>query len=380
VNKKILVISDFDEKGSGYKQIASNLLSELCNYGYDIKVTGYGYFGKEHDYPFSIIPCGTPQDALGTANNMMYLWKPDLVMVLADVPLQIQFYKELEKFKLPYIAITPLENAPLKMSWAAGMLGMSSVFFISELGKQAGLKAGLSKSEHILVGLDTKLWRKRTSEERRTLRKTLGIEDDTFVILTVADNQERKNLWAGMNAVAKLKNDLKDRKIKYIMVTTELDDIPGYGLTDLSISEGIRNEYQRYKRGMPPEDLWALYALSDVYLQPSRAEGLGLPLLEAMGVGIPVVATNTGAMTELLEDGRGTLVDAEYEFIDVWGNSKRSMIDTTDCALALRDVALYPQNHIPEVNKALEYVQARKWNIPAKQVHNKIVEIFNEKK
>jgi glycosyltransferase involved in cell wall biosynthesis len=181
-----------------------------------------------------------------------------------------------------------------------------------------------------------------------------------------------------MNAVAKLKRDFPDKKIKYILVTTE-QSVYGWKLRDLAVSEGISKEVQLYRRGMPTEDLWGLYAIADVYLQSSKAEGLGLPLLEAMSVGIPVVATNTGAMTELLADGRGTLVDVEYEFIDVWGNSKRSMIDTADCALALRDIMLYPQNHILEVNRALEYAKSRTWDIPARQLHKKFMEIFNEK-
>jgi glycosyltransferase involved in cell wall biosynthesis len=378
MTKKIAVISDFDTNGSGYKYIAANLLSELSPYGYDIKVAGCYYRGEEYNYPFSVIPCGSPQDAVAIANNLHYLWQPDALLVLADIPLQLQIFQETQKFGKPYVAITPLENPPLTMIWAAGLIGMSSVFFISELGKQAALTAGVSSAEHLFVGIDHKVWKPRTPQDKPNLRKILGIDEDTFVILTVADNQERKNLWAGMNAVAKLKRDFPDKKIKYILVTTE-QSVYGWKLRDLAVSEGISKEVQLYRRGMPTEDLWGLYAIADVYLQSSKAEGLGLPLLEAMSVGIPVVATNTGAMTELLADGRGTLVDVEYEFIDVWGNSKRSMIDTADCALALRDIMLYPQNHILEVNRALEYAKSRTWDIPARQLHKKFMEIFNEK-
>jgi len=79
-----------------------------------------------------------------------------------------------------------------------------------------------------------------------------------------------------------------------------------------------------FERGMPQRDLWALYAIADVYLQPSKAEGLGLPVMDAMCCKLPVVATDTGALTELLADGRGWLIDGykfdgdDRFFVDVW--------------------------------------------------------------
>jgi len=58
--------------------------------------------------------------------------------------------------------------------------------------------------------------------------------------------------------------------------------------------------------------LQVLYALCDVYVCPSRLEGFGLTILEAYAAGKPVVATNVGAIPELLEHGKnGALVEPE---------------------------------------------------------------------
>jgi glycosyltransferase involved in cell wall biosynthesis len=54
----------------------------------------------------------------------------------------------------------------------------------------------------------------------------------------------------------------------------------------------------------------ALYAGARVLVQPSFEEGFGLPVLEAMTIGVPVVAANRGALPEVLGDA-GTLVDPE---------------------------------------------------------------------
>jgi glycosyltransferase involved in cell wall biosynthesis len=54
------------------------------------------------------------------------------------------------------------------------------------------------------------------------------------------------------------------------------------------------------------------YALCDVYVCPSRLEGFGLTLIEAFAAGKPVVATNVGAIPELLHDGKnGILVEKD---------------------------------------------------------------------
>jgi glycosyltransferase involved in cell wall biosynthesis len=52
----------------------------------------------------------------------------------------------------------------------------------------------------------------------------------------------------------------------------------------------------------------ALYAGARVLVQPSFEEGFGMPVVEAMAIGVPVVAANRGALPEVLGDA-GLLVD-----------------------------------------------------------------------
>jgi glycosyltransferase involved in cell wall biosynthesis len=52
--------------------------------------------------------------------------------------------------------------------------------------------------------------------------------------------------------------------------------------------------------------------MCDVFCQPSRSEGMSNALLEAMGCGLPCVATGVGGTPEVLEDGRtGYIVPSE---------------------------------------------------------------------
>ncbi|MCK4359388.1 MAG: glycosyltransferase family 4 protein [Candidatus Cloacimonetes bacterium] len=52
------------------------------------------------------------------------------------------------------------------------------------------------------------------------------------------------------------------------------------------------------------EELYDLYKEGDIYLAPSRKEGLGLPIYEAMSCGFPVITTNAPPMNEVISDER----------------------------------------------------------------------------
>jgi glycosyltransferase involved in cell wall biosynthesis len=58
------------------------------------------------------------------------------------------------------------------------------------------------------------------------------------------------------------------------------------------------------------EDLIALYSTAEAFVFPSWIEGFGIPLLEAMTCGAPIVASNRGSIPEVLGDA-GLLVDVE---------------------------------------------------------------------
>ena len=56
MNKRIVFVSDFNFKGSGYLNIAVPLCQGLAERGYQVKAVGLGYSGDEHGFDFSIPP------------------------------------------------------------------------------------------------------------------------------------------------------------------------------------------------------------------------------------------------------------------------------------------------------------------------------------
>jgi len=57
------------------------------------------------------------------------------------------------------------------------------------------------------------------------------------------------------------------------------------------------------------EKIRQIYSSCDFWLFGSRAEGFGLPILEAMACRTPVIATKAGAAPDLVAQGGGVLVD-----------------------------------------------------------------------
>ena len=66
---------------------------------------------------------------------------------------------------------------------------------------------------------------------------------------------------------------------------------------------------------VPDEELTALYRSSSLYVFPSLYEGFGLPPLEAMSVGTPVLVTDNACLREVLDDGASYMHSEDPEQI-----------------------------------------------------------------
>lgn len=372
---KICWFSDLDLVGSGYLNLSVPLCEGLSKRGHEVKVSGLGYRGTQHDYNFSIIPAGNVGDGMGIIQNLYNLWHFDALVVALDIPLQLRIIQMMQNRPFKYVGIMPVEADPLSLTWAMGLMQMDKRLIISEFGKNECEKMGVS-AEHIQVGLDTEAWRFPTPEEKRKVRKDLlGVEDDVFIILTVADNQERKNLSTGMKIVSEF--IYGHPTTKYVIVTREHNAV-GWLLRDYAQKLGISSNVMIFERGMDFKKLWSLYAASDLFFLPSKAEGLGLPLLEAMAVGLPCVGTNCTGIAELLADDRGLLADyvhifPDYSYVDPFGNGHRYFIDPKDGVAKLAEA--HSKSQTKRINKARKYVETLKWDIAVEQLEKSLLEL-----
>ena len=88
---------------------------------------------------------------------------------------------------------------------------------------------------------------------------------------------------------------------------------------------------------MSDQTLAALYRLADVFVFPSLYEGFGLPPLEAMACGLPVVASTAPALREVL-DGAALLVQPHD--VDGLAEAMAAALGNPDVAAHLREAGL----------------------------------------
>ncbi len=84
-------------------------------------------------------------------------------------------------------------------------------------------------------------------------------------------------------------------------------------------------------RGLNDEQLNQLYDLFDISVLPSNGEGFGLPIIESLAAGMPVVATDYSACSELVQ-ARGELVKVLTTLTVGTNLIEQAIIDVDDLA------------------------------------------------
>lgn len=134
------------------------------------------------------------------------------------------------------------------------------------------------------------------------LRHELKLPDTAQVVLYVGSDHPRKNVVAAVRAFAKAREALgATHELAFIKVGAA--GLPA-GRAELleEIDELKIRESVRILDSVSPTRLNELYNLAAVFIYPSRFEGFGLPPLQAMAAGTPVITSNTTSLPEVVGD------------------------------------------------------------------------------
>lgn len=108
----------------------------------------------------------------------------------------------------------------------------------------------------------------------------------------------RKNIEGLIRSYALLKQSIREQH--QLAIICAIDDAQKMVLNSLAKSVGLKAGEVILTGYIPDHDLIALYNLCHAFIFPSWHEGFGLPALEAMCCGAPVIAANTSSLPEVL--------------------------------------------------------------------------------
>jgi glycosyltransferase involved in cell wall biosynthesis len=202
--------------------------------------------------------------------------------------------------------------------------------------RQSYLDAGLpaDRIEQVGNGIDTDEFSPATADEKRRLRRSLGLDADRPLILFVGffshDKQPRVlfDAWLRLREVHGV-----DASLVFVGATKS-----DYYEVDESLAGSMRHDADA--RGLGDRltftgslhDVHEYFRLADVFVLPSRREGLPVALMEAMSCGLPCVASRLpGATDALVTDGVSGLLVPPGD-VAAFADAVRKMLSDPEAA------------------------------------------------
>lgn len=179
------------------------------------------------------------------------------------------------------------------------------------------------------VGIDEEKFNfSMTKKEKLELRKSLGLKENDFVLIYPAEISKRKrHIWL-INTISPL---LKKNKNMHLLLPGS-DSLNGKAhiLTDnLNLAKQIH--FLGYRTDIPK-----ILKISDLAISSAKQEGLPVNIMEAMYVGLPIVATDCRGNRDLVVDGvNGYIV--EMNDCNTYLERVQAIFLNKDCILKNKD-------------------------------------------
>ncbi len=200
-----------------------------------------------------------------------------------------------------------------EIKWQIQKISLSSVWAIitdSESSKKDIVKYAHYPSDRIHVvclGVGEEFKPDKSEAGLEQMRKKLDLPEK--YLLYVGDINYNKNIEGLLMAFKGVLKAIPD--LHLILVGRGFVNPSQRLITvnDLIRSLGLTGKVKKYSN-LKTKELVSIYNLAEVYLQPSFAEGFGLPVLEAMACGVPVVVADNTSLKEVA--GRAVVLIDPY--------------------------------------------------------------------
>jgi len=183
----------------------------------------------------------------------------------------------------------------------------SAIITVSKQSKESIIEYLGIHSDHIFVtyeGVNSIFQPVRQDEPVQLLRKKFGLPSK--FILAIGSADPRKNIETLVSAYALLPESLRmEYRLVIVWTAPVLASTTSSQIQSLGLSEHVQ-----FLSQVSNEDLVLLYNEASLFVFPSLYEGFGLPMLEAMACGTPVIAADNSSIPEIAGDA-AMLFDAK---------------------------------------------------------------------
>lgn len=185
--------------------------------------------------------------------------------------------------------------------WKYHHASVRRIICVSDAVREAAISSGIDADRTITVHSGIDLSRFSGLSRSEELRSELGAGPDSLLIGTVAALTAEKDLFTFLDTIKRIASASQKPVTAVIAGEGPLHvELEKYA-SSLGISGSVKLLGFR-------DDVPQLLALLDLFITTTLSEGLGTSVLDAMAAGVPVVATSTGGIPEMVIDGKTGLL------------------------------------------------------------------------